>query len=697
VNGASANKGSITFFGKSSLTRACGMRLYDCTVVGDVFFDVLAQKKTGGESLRRGGTLYLDHAKLMPGGSGNVAMGMTLLGLKTAFIGKAGKDLLGNLYKEDLESNSVSAKIFFEQDSPTGIAIVLTEPKGERSFLVLRGANDKLKPEEIEISERLLETSRFVYVCGYSLVSSDQTNAILKTVEIAKHHHVKVVFDPGAYNLIESKPRLFQRLLASCDVFCPNLKEALSITNTRTLRACIEGLRQDNRLTAIKLGAKGSILIDGGKTIKTPAFEVGVVDTTGAGDAFIAGIVYGLVQNLPLELTARLANWYGAQVITSYGARSHPHREEILSFLRTLEGSQAKEDQTPPVTSDIHFLNENLCLREEAYIMPNHQPRENGEFPSVRALVIGGAGFIGSNLCGRLSEMGWEVTALDNLCMGQSEPNFGRFVRFMRGDGCSIETLRKALKGVDYVFHEAALSSSQLHNTDPAKGAEINIVGFAKLLKLASKAKVQKVVYASTSSIYGNSALPQYEDMKVEPPNFYAATKYAMEQYARIFYESYGLQAIGLRYFSVYGPGETHKKQYANILTQFIWNILREERPAIWGDGTQTRDLIHVEDVVKANILAADGDLECAVINVGTGRETSLNKLIGMISKAAEKEVEPTYLPIPTRSYIYRQRASTEKAEKLIGFKHEISVEEGVKRTLQFYRVHSAADSSQPR
>lgn len=221
-------------------------------------------------------------------------------------------------------------------------------------------------------------------------------------------------------------------------------------------------------------------------------------------------------------------------------------------------------------------------------------------------------------------------------------------------------------------------------------------MGFVKLLKIASEAGVKKVVYASTSSIYGNSELPQYEEMKVEPPNFYAATKYAMEQYARIFYENYGLPTIGLRYFSVYGHGETQKKNYANVLTQFVWNVLSDEKVVIWGDGTQTRDLIHVEDVVKANILAAEAALECAVINVGTGRETTLKEITGIISQLAQKEVEAVYLPITIKNYIYRQRASTEKAQKLIGFRHEVSVEEGVKRTLQFYRVHSIKNGFQP-
>lgn len=314
------------------------MKFLDCTVVGDVFFDVIAQKKSWRSSFPRGGTSYLDYAKLALGGSGNIAVGMSLLGLKTAFIGKAGRDMLGEIYKEDLKSNDVTTRIFFEQSLPTGIVIALTEYQGERSFQVFRGANDKLTPMEVESSRQLIENSKYLYVCGYSLISPSQQNAILKAVDIAQHHKVKVVFDPGAYNLIQSKPQLFQHLLASCDLFCPNLKEAIAITNAETLDAAIERLRESTPLTAIKLGEKGSILICGEETIKAPAFKVKPVDTTGAGDAFTAAIIYGLTKKLPLKLTAHLANWYAAQLITSYGARSYPPKDKIHSFLKNLKG-----------------------------------------------------------------------------------------------------------------------------------------------------------------------------------------------------------------------------------------------------------------------------------------------------------------------------------------------------------------------
>ena len=221
---------------------------------------------------------------------------------------------------------------------PTGIAIVQTDQRGERSFRVFRGSNNRLTSKEIESSESFIRSSRYLYVCGYSLVSSDQRNAILRAVEIAKKYGVAIVFDPGAYNLILTNPQLFQNLLTSSDIFCPNSKEAQAITNTETLPEAVESLRNrgPTRLTAIKLGDQGSVLVEGKETVRTKVFKVRPVDTTGAGDAFVAAVVYGLVKKLPLNLTASVANWYAAQLVTSYGARSYPAKDKILAFLKNL-------------------------------------------------------------------------------------------------------------------------------------------------------------------------------------------------------------------------------------------------------------------------------------------------------------------------------------------------------------------------
>jgi sugar/nucleoside kinase (ribokinase family) len=280
-----------------------------------------------------GGISYLDSAKIVPGGSGNVAVGMSLLGLKTAFIGKAGKDYLGKLYSDDLVHQKILTKIFYDKNSPTGIVIVFTEHEGERSFQVFRGANDGLTAEEVESSKMLIKNSKYLYICGCSLINSKQQSALLKAIEIAKSHDVKVIFDAGAYNIIEPRRDLFQRVLSSCDIFCPNEKEALAITETKTLKEAIRCLREKGILTAIKRGKKGSIFVNRRKTIRTLPFKVEAVDSTGAGDAFIAAITYGLVKRMPLDISANFANWYAAQIVKSCGARNFPSRKAVQSFL----------------------------------------------------------------------------------------------------------------------------------------------------------------------------------------------------------------------------------------------------------------------------------------------------------------------------------------------------------------------------
>jgi len=296
--------------------------------------------------LVRGGTSYLNHVRIVPGGSGNVSVGMSLLGARTAFIGKAGTDMLGGLYVEDLKKNNVSPEIYLDDELPTGFIIVLVEEEGERSFLVYRGANDKLNPEEIEESRSVIKDSKYLYICGYSLTHPCQRSAILTAVEIARTHGAKVVFDPAAYNLVQSQPDLFRELLECSDIFCPNEQEAMAMTGAATLEQAIERLRESTKLVALKLGDKGSVLINNKETIRIPAFKVRSVDPTGAGDAFTAALIYGLTHNLSLNHTACLATWYGAEATTDYGARSFPAEDEILSFLKALKSGHLDSDSS---------------------------------------------------------------------------------------------------------------------------------------------------------------------------------------------------------------------------------------------------------------------------------------------------------------------------------------------------------------
>ena len=283
-----------------------------------------------------GGTSYCDSAKMELGGSGNVAVGLSLLGGRTVFIGKAGNDYFGKLYARNLKEKKVISKTSFDKDSSTGIAIVLINKKKERSFIVFRGANNKLSKKDIQMAFELIKKSKYIYFSGYSLVKNPQKTAILQTIMIAKQYNVKVIFDPGAYNLILSKKVFFNKLLKFCDVFTPNLDEACAITNSKNINDVIHKLRCKTPLIALKLGKDGCVLINKNNIIKVPSIKVECVDSTGAGDAFTAALIYGLAYGLPLKATGQLANWYAAQVIKHLGARGFPSQRRINNFLNKL-------------------------------------------------------------------------------------------------------------------------------------------------------------------------------------------------------------------------------------------------------------------------------------------------------------------------------------------------------------------------
>jgi len=250
---------------------------------------------------------------------------------------------------------------------------------------------------------------------------------------------------------------------------------------------------------------------------------------------------------------------------------------------------------------------------------------------------------------------------------------------FLQGDFSNREDVRRAVKDVDYVFHEGAVSSSPMFEPDPSRGVEVNVMGGLYLLHAAADAGVGRFVYASTSSIYGDLPVPWREDMVLRaPPNLYAASKLAFEYLARVYTLRGELDTVGLRYFSIYGPGEETKGIYANMISQFLWALRKGERPVIYGDGNQTRDFTHVDDVVRANFLALETKSVGEVFNVGTGRETSINTMERTLSELLEKRIEPKYVPNPIRNYVYRTFADTSKAAKLLGFKAAVSFEEGV-------------------
>ena len=299
----------------------------------------------------------------------------------------------------------------------------------------------------------------------------------------------------------------------------------------------------------------------------------------------------------------------------------------------------------------------------------------------MKVLVTGGAGFIGSNIVEGLVSNGHEAIAFDKFFLGKKENLSGIKVEIIKGDIRDRNALDKAADGCDFIFNEAAASSSPMFNEDLREAVSANIDGFVNVLDIARKHDCG-LVYASTSSIYGNTNGALREDMKVVPPNFYAATKLANEHLASVYSDEYGIKAIGFRYMSVYGMREEGKGMFANLVSQFLWMMKKNEQPVIYGDGTQTRDFVFAKDVAEAHLLAMRSNAKNDIFNIGTGNATPLNGLVSLLNKILGKNIKPKYIRMPVKNYIAKQKADTSKAEKLLGFGAKYSLEEGVRQML---------------
>jgi UDP-glucose 4-epimerase len=301
-----------------------------------------------------------------------------------------------------------------------------------------------------------------------------------------------------------------------------------------------------------------------------------------------------------------------------------------------------------------------------------------------RVLVTGGAGFIGSNLANHLAAEN-EVTVVDDLYLGTPE-NLDDDVTFH--DGSVLED-DLPTEGVDVLFHLAALSSYQMHEEDPIRGARVNVEGFVNVVEQVREEGCDTVVYASTSSIYGDRTEPSPEDMDVTARTGYEASKLSRERYGEYFSYHYDVSMAGMRFFSVYegfGGAEEHKDEFANLIAQFADDIARGESPVIYGDGTQTRDFTHVNDVVRGLELAADHELD-GIYNLGTGESYSLNTLVERLNEALGTDVEPEYVenPIPETVYVHDTMADASRMKAATGWEPEVSFEEGLRRVCSYY------------
>ena len=330
-------------------------------------------------------------------------------------------------------------------------------------------------------------------------------------------------------------------------------------------------------------------------------------------------------------------------------------------------------------------------------------------FPEIqlshkKIVVTGGAGFIGSNLIATLLAKDNQVVCLDNFSTGKKEnitPFLGaKNFTLITGDIRNLSDCEKAVAGADYVLHEAALGSVPRSIKDPSTTNAVNIGGFLNMLLAARDARVKRFVYAASSSTYGDSkALPKVEEVIGKPLSPYAITKYVNELYADIFFQTYGFETIGLRYFNVFGRRQDPNGAYAAVIPKFVGQFLNYESPVINGDGAYSRDFTYIDNVIQINLLAlttANKDAVNQVYNTAYGERATLNDLVGSLKKYLSKydskinEVEVVYGPNRIGD-IPHSLASIEKAKKYLNYNPEFSLEEGLKVAVDWYWEHLKA------
>lgn len=319
-------------------------------------------------------------------------------------------------------------------------------------------------------------------------------------------------------------------------------------------------------------------------------------------------------------------------------------------------------------------------------------------FNNKNILVTGGAGFIGSNLCEALIQLGHKVVCLDNFSTGHhrniesliDNKNFS----LIEGDIRDMETCKAAVQDVDYVLHEAALGSVPRSINDPVTTNEVNVSGFLNMLVAARDAGVKRFIYAASSSTYGDSAsLPKVEDIIGKPLSPYAITKYVNELYADVFSKTYGMECIGLRYFNVFGRRQDPHGAYAAVIPLFVKKLMSHESPVINGDGEYSRDFTYIDNVIRMNLLALQTNNKAAlntVYNTAYGERNTLNQLVGCLKEFLSK-FDPGIGSVAIKygsnrvGDIPHSLASVEKAKTLLGYQPEYSLRDGLKEAVKWY------------
>lgn len=306
----------------------------------------------------------------------------------------------------------------------------------------------------------------------------------------------------------------------------------------------------------------------------------------------------------------------------------------------------------------------------------------------AKYLVTGGAGFIGSNIVEELVRRGEKVRVLDNFITGKREnlEPFKNKIELIEGDIRDKKIVKTALKGIDFVLHQAALRSVAKSVEDPVETHEVNATGTLNLLIAAKKAGVKRVVNASTCAVYGDAKkFPQRETDATMPISPYGASKLAGEHHCGVFAKTLGLETVSLRYFNVYGPRQNPESRYSSVVPAFIFDIMKNKTPTIEWDGKQSRDFVFVKDVVQANLLAikvkrASGE----VFNIGNGYPTMIADILRLVGKVLDKKIPPKFGP-KREGDVRKVYSDISKAKRILGFKPSVTLEEGLKLTADWF------------
>ncbi len=310
--------------------------------------------------------------------------------------------------------------------------------------------------------------------------------------------------------------------------------------------------------------------------------------------------------------------------------------------------------------------------------------------PKQTYLVTGGAGFIGGHICERLVRDGHSVRVLDDFSSGK-ESNLESFrdkIDLVRGDIRDAPLVNEAMNGVDIVFHEAALGSVPRSVADPLTTHEVNMTGTLNVLLAAREAGVKRVVYASSSSVYGETpVLPKREEMTPQPLSPYAISKLVGEHYATVFTHVYDFEVVALRYFNIFGPRQDPESQYAAVIPRFLTALLNGKAPVVYGDGLQSRDFTYVDNVVEANLLASEADGAAGrAFNIACGGRYTLLDLLARLKIILGSDIEPIH-EAGRAGDVRDSQASIEAAQRALGYRVSVDFDEGLRRTAEWYRA----------